>query len=488
MAYISVPVEVDPATLTAEKIALLQERIPGLIVELGHPVYFLLEASSLQDAENLQLFTEQTDALYVDYGTKVLRVPFLAATQATGTVTITATDTDGHEIPAGLELTLVRPDGEREGFVVRVGAEIPNGQDTIAGVEIIAVNPGAQATGLSADAQPEEQLDWLDTITVDAPTVGGQDAETEEQYRDKLAERTQLMGDTLTLPDDYARDARTNVFGVARAMALDLYQAAKNETEELSHTATGGTFTLTVGANTTAALAWNATAAQIKTALELLASVGAGNTLVTEGPLPALVRIEFVNARAATPLAVSGSGVSLTGGGGAASFSLVVVQDGAAGVPNTGGTISVAVVNEDGLDPGEAVRDTGQARQEELTESDQIVSWITATYTPITVVFAAICDPDFDPVDVEARAEQAVLDFLSPARWGLPQRGDQPLWLNVPVVRFQDISKVVNDVDGLDHWTTLTVNGGTADVNLPGAAPMPSPPPATTASGTVTLP
>lgn len=47
---------------------------------------------------------------------------------------------------------------------------------------------------------------------------------------------------------------------------------------------TGGTFTLKFGANTTAAIAYNATMAQIKAALELLASIGSGNVAVAGSP------------------------------------------------------------------------------------------------------------------------------------------------------------------------------------------------------------
>lgn len=45
--------------------------------------------------------------------------------------------------------------------------------------------------------------------------------------------------------------------------------------------ATGGTFTLTFGGNTTSALAWNASPAAVQTAFQALASVGANNCLVT---------------------------------------------------------------------------------------------------------------------------------------------------------------------------------------------------------------
>jgi hypothetical protein len=49
---------------------------------------------------------------------------------------------------------------------------------------------------------------------------------------------------------------------------------------EANNKPTGGTFTLTFGANTTAALAYNATTADVQTALAGLASIGAGNVTV----------------------------------------------------------------------------------------------------------------------------------------------------------------------------------------------------------------
>jgi hypothetical protein len=58
-----------------------------------------------------------------------------------------------------------------------------------------------------------------------------------------------------------------------------LYRGAG--TRQVFVSGTGGTFTLTVGANTTAALAWNASAATVQTALTGLASVGANNATVT---------------------------------------------------------------------------------------------------------------------------------------------------------------------------------------------------------------
>lgn len=51
-----------------------------------------------------------------------------------------------------------------------------------------------------------------------------------------------------------------------------------------STTATGGTFTVTFGANTTSAQSYSVTASSLQSALEGLASIGAGNITVTGGP------------------------------------------------------------------------------------------------------------------------------------------------------------------------------------------------------------
>ena len=49
--------------------------------------------------------------------------------------------------------------------------------------------------------------------------------------------------------------------------------------------ASGGTFTLTFQGQTTAPLAYNATAAQVQAALEALADVGAGDVVASGGPV-----------------------------------------------------------------------------------------------------------------------------------------------------------------------------------------------------------
>jgi hypothetical protein len=78
---------------------------------------------------------------------------------------------------------------------------------------------------------------------------------------------------------------------------------------------TGGTFTLTFGAQTTTAIAYNATAAAVQAALVALSSIGAGNVSVTGGPGPLVGwQIEFTGSMAKTAEALITATSSLTGG------------------------------------------------------------------------------------------------------------------------------------------------------------------------------
>lgn len=67
------------------------------------------------------------------------------------------------------------------------------------------------------------------------------------------------------------------------------YAGPSNEVQVLTITGapTGGTFTVTFGGQTTAAIAYNATAAQVQAALEALAVFEPGDVIVTGGPGPA---------------------------------------------------------------------------------------------------------------------------------------------------------------------------------------------------------
>jgi len=75
-----------------------------------------------------------------------------------------------------------------------------------------------------------------------------------------------------------------------------------NEVQTITRTATGGTFTVTLGASTSAAIAFNAGANAVQAALEAMPSIGVGNVRVTgAGSCPVAVRLAPSKARWRTP-------------------------------------------------------------------------------------------------------------------------------------------------------------------------------------------
>ncbi len=86
-------------------------------------------------------------------------------------------------------------------------------------------------------------------------------------------------------PLAYDEDSMGKADGVA-------INATRQEIQSVESDATGGDFTLTFEGQETAAIAWDASAADVKAALELLSTI----TLViaTAGDLPAAVLVEFV--------------------------------------------------------------------------------------------------------------------------------------------------------------------------------------------------
>jgi len=87
------------------------------------------------------------------------------------------------------------------------------------------------------------------------------------------------------------------------------------QTVKLTGSPTGGTFTLTVGAQTTAAIQYNAAPAQVQAALELLSTVGAGNVVVSGTLLTDTngFDVAWVGSKLGTSATITGT-ATLTGG------------------------------------------------------------------------------------------------------------------------------------------------------------------------------
>jgi hypothetical protein len=87
------------------------------------------------------------------------------------------------------------------------------------------------------------------------------------------------------------------------------------QTITVTGTPTGGTFTLTWSAQTTAAIPYNATAAQVQSALEALSNIAPGDIMVTGGPFPGTpMVVTFMGTLFGVQVLMTASSVGLTGG------------------------------------------------------------------------------------------------------------------------------------------------------------------------------
>jgi hypothetical protein len=115
----------------------------------------------------------------------------------------------------------------------------------------------------------------------------------------------------------------------AGSLQITAGPARQNEkqTVTISGSPTGGTFTLTLSGQTTAALAYNATALQVQTALGALSTVGGTANISTTGNAGGPWTVEFIGAKANTDIATMIATPSLTGGT-SPSVSVAVAQEG----------------------------------------------------------------------------------------------------------------------------------------------------------------
>lgn len=142
--------------------------------------------------------------------------------------------------------------------------------------------------------------------------------------------------------------------------------------------------------------------------------------------------------------------------------------------------VTVALRDDAGEEFSSEIKDTVTDGLEAVRELNFVSHVISGTYTTVDVAFEFVVYPGFDPDIVGPAAEAAVAQLLSPATHGQPPSGDEKVWHQVDTIRFQEVSTVINNTPGLDHWTTLTITAaggtpGTADVALAGAAPLPRP-------------
>lgn len=475
MAVIRPEISTDPAELEQIAIDFLREGFPGWEPHDGDLMTWLIGAHARMVAEERDIAADvPIEQILRPLGEEVHRVLARVATPATVTATVTLRDDRGYTIPAGTEV-LVRTAGD-DGVTMAVTDDVtvlppslpewPGSTSANVVLRAIAGREGTAGNGLreSYDVVPIRPLEFIRSIRLTGTSYGGTDAETDEQYLQRLVDTLALTSPVPILPEDFAAIARQQV-GVGRALAINnalrREEVLRIETDGssvvIADRTTGRAFTVAAGASND----------------DVEALFAEYDPTVEDGPLgiaPIRLRLRGRTRYGPWELSVPPSSTG----------SLTVLQTGGELVVRERAII-VAVVGPDGDDASTAARRAVREALEAARELNWSVSVIDPTPNPIEVDYTAVAWPTYDALSVRGAADQALRAYLSPARWGMAERlgeTDGTVWVDEPIVRYLEVAQVLNEVPGLRYVTDLRIAGvgGTLsgdDIQMVGIAPLP---------------
>lgn len=475
--YLFEPIDTDPIDIFNEFVDYMQSIYPEWDPSTTQLDYMLGMFFSLKAAAVADMASRVMRGVYMKFGETIVNIPPLAASEAQVSFNFTAVDTLGHIIPADTQLGLRDSLGDIHIFTTLADATIPAGSSSVAGVTAAALDPGADSNTLSGTVEVVEQFDWLSSVTVAAPSSGGVDEEDEETYLNRLTANLGLMAPRPILATDFALISR-NVPGVWRAIALDNFIPGTNEVQTISHNytgtgATGGT--ITWSGQTTAALPFNASAAQVQTALEALNNVEPGDVVATGGPWPAAITLTWGGRYAYTDVAqITASAGTWTGG-----TTITIATTVAGTVANFAAenAVAVAAVDSGGTPIVSAKKTELDTYLQSLLQQNFIVNILDPNTTTVDITYVGVAKAGYDKADVKSRADDALKLYFDPTTWGVPSN-DSRGWDRQTAIRGQELYTVLNNVEGMDYISTLTFSNGTgatqdgADKTIGGIFPI----------------
>lgn len=199
--YVQLPVTTDTETLKGRAKDRLIAAFPGFNPDLASDlVNIVVDALSPMAQNAAEVAAIMPPATLRALGTKLFGVPYSAGSPARTTATFNLVDDQGpYRIPARFEL-----DVDGFAFAVDADTDIDFGSDTATGVPITATLIGsAQNNLVGAVVVPIGALRFVSDVAIDAPTDGGEDAQTDEDYQSFFSQWLQLIGVTLVTERDF---------------------------------------------------------------------------------------------------------------------------------------------------------------------------------------------------------------------------------------------------------------------------------------------
>lgn len=402
-------------------------------------------------------------AIFRAFGTQLLGIPYITGASATVTTTwvfTAAAPTGGYMIPAGAAVII-------DGFAFYVPAEIvtATGATSLSTVQLIASETGTAYNNLGGAGvvvQLNDQIDWVQTVTTEGITANGQDAQTDEDYQDKLASTLRLQAPRPITADDFAAmvlsdlcEIQTGIV-VGRATAVDGYVPSP---------------LLCTGTTTNTSAAITAMTPPYPGAVP---EVGA---TVTGTGIPGGATVIASPAPTTTGFSISANATSTNVGQSITVGSWTSVSR----------AVTVFVADSVGAALSSPQMTALDVWLTGFREANFNVYVHAPTYTAIYIACQIHVLPGYDQTVAATSVQAALVAATSPAEWGVqtrPASGAPATWLNASsgfnVVRVNKLIGIAESIPGVDYVPTGQMKVGTApapsgtvDVTLSGQAPLP---------------
>jgi hypothetical protein len=193
---------------------------------LGNPEVVALQVASYVAADLRSLVRSVGTSMFAAFGQQVLQNPQYQDSASQIVTTWTSSDANGHTVPAGTQVSYPAAGSQPLTFTTRGDLSIPAGQTQVTGIVMLSDQVGSYTNQVPiGPLELQANISWLTGVTVTTAATGGQDAETDADYLNRLIEFCRTLSQALILPADYAIYAQQASSAVYRAYAVPNYDA-----------------------------------------------------------------------------------------------------------------------------------------------------------------------------------------------------------------------------------------------------------------------
>jgi hypothetical protein len=227
--YIDADLITDETAVAEAVLAAIADRLTALL-ELeddetweprdGGPEASLAEAVGIVVATAASMVQEQERNDYAGFGELIAGEPRRRAEPATGYTRWDFNAVGNYVIPDGSELVLDAADGTPVAYASVGDVEVV-GAAFAEDVQVVALEPGAIANGLTGVARDWEALPNLVGVTMTTAPENGTNEQTRDEYLERVVRRARRMKIVPIVTDDYA-DTALDHPSVGRALAVRL--------------------------------------------------------------------------------------------------------------------------------------------------------------------------------------------------------------------------------------------------------------------------